>query len=434
MANDISKIKTPDNTVHDIRSYRTAAIPMGTVDSTSTSTAYTATVPGITSLYDGVCVWLTNGVITSASGCTLDINGLGAKPMYYSLSAASALTTHFQKAYTDLFVYNSTRVSGGCWDLVAGFNSTYSPVSLGIGYATCATAESTVAKTATLSSYQLTTNGIVSVKFTNAVPANSTLNINSKGAKSIFYRGAAITDGIIKAGDIATFIYSTNYILLAIDRNCEVDKALYDLCYLLDPDEGETYDLDDLPPGRYRISTTAAAGRVLNGPTTEAGYMVICEQTSADVYKRQIAIRAMSANDGDYFYVRHYRGSSSGAYHGWSEWYIYKGDAVGATPAYLADIYGRGTAIPQGTTANPVSLNDYVDVGTYYCSSTAIASSLSNVPGTAGPFRLEVKHYIATSTVLQTLYKTTEPEKMYVRKKQSNAWTSWYVFTGTAVT
>ncbi len=142
----------------------------------------------------------------------------------------------------------------------------------------------------------------------------------------------------------------------------------------------------------------------------------------------------MSANDVDCFYIRHYRGSSSGAYHGWSDWYVYTGDVSGAQPTYMTDILGRGVAIPQGTTANPVNLNDYVTVGTFYCSSTAIAQTIGNVPGSAGPFRLEVKHYIATSTVLQTLYKTTEPEKMYIRKKQSNAWTSWYVFTGTAVT
>jgi hypothetical protein len=45
------------------------------------------------------------------------------------------------------------------------------------------------------------------------------MNINSKGAKSIFYKGAKIVAGVIKAGDIATFIYDgTQYQLIAIDR------------------------------------------------------------------------------------------------------------------------------------------------------------------------------------------------------------------------
>ncbi len=195
-------------------------IPKGACDSTSTATVFTATVPGVTELRDGVCIWLTNGVITSASGCTLNVNGLGAKPLYASQSSASAVTTQFDAAYTALLIYNSTRVSGGCWDYVYGYNTntTYTPQKLGFGYGTCTTAGATAAKVATLSSYTLTTNGMVSIKFANAVCANATLNVNSKGAKAIYYRGAAITDGIIKAGDIATFVYSTNYHLIAIDR------------------------------------------------------------------------------------------------------------------------------------------------------------------------------------------------------------------------
>ena len=169
---------------------KAVSIPMGHLDSTSTATVMTATIPGITELRDGVCVWLTNGVIASASGVTLNINSLGAKPIYNSLSGA-VVTTTFVAASTYLFVYNATRVTGGCWDMVYGYdaNTTYTPVKLGFGYATCSTAEATAAKTAALPSYTLTTGGIVAVKFTNAVPAGATLNINSKGAKA--YKAAA---------------------------------------------------------------------------------------------------------------------------------------------------------------------------------------------------------------------------------------------------
>ena len=200
--------------------YRTASIPMGELDSTSTATVMTAQVDGITELRDGVCVWLKNGVVKSASGVTLNINSLGAKPIYNSLSGA-VVTTTFTAASTYLFVYNSTRVTGGCWDMVYGYdtNTSYTPVTLGFGYATCSTAAATAAKTASLSSYTLTTGGIVAVKFTNAVGAGATLNINSKGAKAIYYKGAAITAGVIKAGDTVTMIYSTYYHILSIDRD-----------------------------------------------------------------------------------------------------------------------------------------------------------------------------------------------------------------------
>lgn len=203
---------------------KAVSIPMGHLDSGSTATVMTATVEGITELRDGVCMWLRNGVITSASGFTLNINNLGAKPCYSSLAAATRSTTIFNVNYTMLFVYNSTRVEGGCWDIVYGVdsNTTYTPYSLGFGYGTCTTAEATVAKAASVSSsYKLVAGGIVAIKFDNDVPANATLNVNGKGAKAIWYRGAAITAGVIKAGDTVTMVYSTNYHVLSIDRDAD---------------------------------------------------------------------------------------------------------------------------------------------------------------------------------------------------------------------
>ena len=93
------------------------------------------------------------------------------------------------------------------------------PAALGFGKGTCGTAAATAAKAVTLSGYNLVAGGIIAVKFTYAVPASATLNVNSKGAKSIYYRGAAITAGIIDAGDTAVFIYNgTQYDLLTTDK------------------------------------------------------------------------------------------------------------------------------------------------------------------------------------------------------------------------
>lgn len=98
-------------------------ISYGKVDSTSTSTVFTATVPNLTSLVDGTTVILRNGVVTSASGFTLNVNGLGAKPVYNSMADATRDTTIFNINYTMLFVYDSTRVSGGCWICYRGYNT-----------------------------------------------------------------------------------------------------------------------------------------------------------------------------------------------------------------------------------------------------------------------------------------------------------------------
>ena len=57
-------------------------IPMGKLDTTSTATVMTASIDGITELVNGVCVWLTNGVVTSKENFTININGLGGKPVY----------------------------------------------------------------------------------------------------------------------------------------------------------------------------------------------------------------------------------------------------------------------------------------------------------------------------------------------------------------
>lgn len=100
-----------------------ANIPVGQLDATSTATAMTATVSGITSLTDGVCVWLKNGVITSASGVKLNINGLGAKPIYQSQAASTAITTQFNVNYTAFLIYETTRVAGGAWMYVYGYDS-----------------------------------------------------------------------------------------------------------------------------------------------------------------------------------------------------------------------------------------------------------------------------------------------------------------------
>lgn len=102
---------------------QTNAILYGAVDSTSTSKVFTATITGLDSYYDGVTVLLKNGVVTSASGFTININGLGAKPVYTNLAAETRETTKFNINYTMLFIYDSTRVAGGCWICYNGYDS-----------------------------------------------------------------------------------------------------------------------------------------------------------------------------------------------------------------------------------------------------------------------------------------------------------------------
>lgn len=162
-----------------------------------------------------VVVKFTNA--NSIASPTLNVSGTGAKPIYrYGTTAVSTgtTTTGWIAGAVQTFTYDGAGWIRDYWN-----NSTYSNASLGQGYGTCSTAAATVAKTVSLSSYSLTTGGVVAVKFTNSVPANATLNVNSKGAKAIYYKGAKITAGIIDAGDLATFIYNGSYYhLISIDK------------------------------------------------------------------------------------------------------------------------------------------------------------------------------------------------------------------------
>lgn len=199
-------------------------LPYGVCSTDATTAAKTVTVDNF-SLETGATVIVRFYNSDGVSGAsTLNVNGTGAKTMIYdNLSHAGNFLTYY-KDWTEesiqMFTYDGTY-----W--VAPTPKTYTNASLGQGYGTCSTAASTTAKVVSLSGYSLVTGGIVSVKFTYAVPASATMNINSTGAKSIYYSGAAITAGIIRAGDTATFIYyGGKYHLLAIDRCVDLSSVI----------------------------------------------------------------------------------------------------------------------------------------------------------------------------------------------------------------
>ena len=156
----------------------------------------------------------------TANNPTLNVNSTGAKSIKYNgaVVTTSELWTAGEAGILTMFQYDGTN-----WVWFAhgiDYNTTYTPEKLGIGIGECSTAASTTAKEATLSGYELKENGLVAVKFTYAVPASSTLNINSKGAKAIYYQGAAIVDQVIRAGYTATFAYDgTNYVLISVDKS-----------------------------------------------------------------------------------------------------------------------------------------------------------------------------------------------------------------------
>lgn len=166
-------------------------------------------------LFHGLTIYVQFVNTNTVANPTLNVNSSGAKPIYrYGTTVPSTNVTNSWNAGSVLgFTYDTTVNTSGCWIMHDWLNnnSTYANYSFGNGYGTCTTAEATTAKVGTYANYALATGGIVAIKFTYAVPASSTLNINSKGAKSIYLNGAAIKAGVINAGNIATFIYDGTY-------------------------------------------------------------------------------------------------------------------------------------------------------------------------------------------------------------------------------
>lgn len=253
----------------DTAAIRTASIPFGKVDATSTSTAYTATVPGITSLYDGVACYLMNGVVTSASGFTIDINGLGALPVYSTLAAASRSTTLFNVNYTLLLVYNSQRVEGGCWDAYYGYDSNTNT----IGYQV-RTNSSSLPASDKFYRYRLL---FTSADGTKWVPANTSTSTNATAARTVNSRpidphGAIVyygtttaieADALVTAAQIwqqytLTLGYSFNRTGAALDL--PYPKPIYVKCTpqadgsaVIDPDDPYVTALPTTDDGKIYI-------------------------------------------------------------------------------------------------------------------------------------------------------------------------------------
>lgn len=108
-------------------------------------------------------------------------------------------------------------------------------IASNVAYGTCATAAATAAKVVTVSAgWELTAGAIVSVKFTYTNTAsNPTLNVNSTGAKSIWYNTALITTSSLSyagyANRVAMYMYDgTQYVFQgwSLDNNSDTKVTM----------------------------------------------------------------------------------------------------------------------------------------------------------------------------------------------------------------
>lgn len=130
-------------------------------------------------------------LVTTGEKYTWNNKGSYSKPSsgIPKTDLASAVQTSLEKADSALQSHQTIKQDGVTGATVNRFG-------------TCSTAAGTAAKTVniTTGTFALEAGARVTVKFTNANTANTpTLNVNSKGAKNIFHKGAQITSGGNKA-------------------------------------------------------------------------------------------------------------------------------------------------------------------------------------------------------------------------------------------
>ena len=102
-------------------------------------------------------------------------------------------------------------------------------------------------------------------------------------------------------------------------------------------------------------------------------------------------------------------------------------DYTDADKTIVSTVFGKGAELEEGD-----DLDDITDNGAYYATvSTAI--TLDNTPVTNSAFRLEVTA-VSTSHFIQKLFPAPMAGDIYIRSCDSSVWSSWYVFSGTAVT
>ena len=166
---------------------------------------------GISSMSDVTAILVKFTAGNSASSPTLEIDGLGALPIYqYGTTAAggTAATTGWQTGQVVMLVYD-----GSAWYFIKGYNTntTYSVDSV-----LCATAAGTAGKTSTNAAYYVLRAGNIfeiTFRYSNNKASALTLNVNSTGAKPIYINGTAssASNYTLPAGKYLCYYDGSNY-------------------------------------------------------------------------------------------------------------------------------------------------------------------------------------------------------------------------------
>lgn len=111
----LNQITDTNGVTHDIQCIH--RVTMNTTTSTATAFVVNTSSPeSVTNLYDGLTIVCKNTKIASATNCTLNLNGLGAKRIWLS-QGNSYCTTHWALNQTYIFIYDEANTR---WELQQG--------------------------------------------------------------------------------------------------------------------------------------------------------------------------------------------------------------------------------------------------------------------------------------------------------------------------
>lgn len=186
----------------------------GTSNTAAATTAKAVTCADF-SLVKGAIIAVLFTTANTATTPTLNVNSTGAKAIYVGNGTVNATTNVLKWSANTLlyFVYDGTyyRYLGA-----RAAASVVPPDGAGVWYGTSSTAATTAAKASTIANFRLMPGAVVNITFTtaNTLAGALTLNVNSTGAKAIYYKNAATSaSNELKwvANETLTFVYSGSY-------------------------------------------------------------------------------------------------------------------------------------------------------------------------------------------------------------------------------
>ena len=204
---------------------------------------------------DSVCVEALGGKVYVLGACKVQIHNTGDKFCPFknapAQSGGEAVDAYTKTESDDKYAQKT--------DVV--------PYKMGMDFGTCTTAAETVIKSVTtLHKVAPALGAVFAVKFNNAVPAQARLNINGL-LGYIQYRGSSIPNGVINAGDIATFIYYSSsgfntFEILSVENGGNADTVGGKVPEKIFYDNGISADLN----GATQSGCYAASPDTLNAP------------------------------------------------------------------------------------------------------------------------------------------------------------------------